>query len=298
MEDVESALERLENIRTVEPILGALRTVSLGSWQAAIRQRSGVQAYARRLLALLPGLLPHLPEQRRGERQRPAAPDTVAVLVIGSERGLCGQFNEAVAAHAAHYLRDQAAAGTAVHLMAFGSKAVQALHHVECPPAWSRKLSVTALPTFGMASELTREWLSRYEAHALDAVDVIYNTYRGPGSYQPAVERLIPPQLPPTPGPPSSDLWPPLTVETDPLGLYVRIVEQWSAVTLHGALLNSAAAEHSMRYQMMEGAAQNAERLIDELTIVVQTARREAITKEMQELAAGAGLLGRQRPSD
>jgi F0F1-type ATP synthase gamma subunit len=42
----------------------------------------------------------------------------------------------------------------------------------------------------------------------------------------------------------------------------------------------------------MEAATQNAERLIDELTLVVQTARQQAITQEMQELAAGAGLLG------
>jgi chemotaxis response regulator CheB len=46
------------------------------------------------------------------------------------------------------------------------------------------------------------------------------------------------------------------------------------------------------RFQLMEAATQNAERLIDELTLVVQTACQQAITQEMQELAAGAGLLG------
>ena len=44
----------------------------------------------------------------------------------------------------------------------------------------------------------------------------------------------------------------------------------------------------------MDGASQNAERIIDELTLTVQSARQQAITREMQELAAGAGLVGQR----
>jgi F0F1-type ATP synthase gamma subunit len=44
----------------------------------------------------------------------------------------------------------------------------------------------------------------------------------------------------------------------------------------------------------MESATQNADRLIEELTLVIQTARRQEITQEMQELATGAGLVGRE----
>jgi F-type H+-transporting ATPase subunit gamma len=84
-------------------------------------------------------------------------------------------------------------------------------------------------------------------------------------------------------------------VETDPVSLYVRVAEQYTALRLHELLLESAASEHAVRYQLMEAALQNANRLIDELTLAVQAARRQAITREMQELAAGAGLLGRQR---
>ena len=57
-------------------------------------------------------------------------------------------------------------------------------------------------------------------------------------------------------------------------------------------MLDSTAAEHSARYQLMEGATQNSNRLIDELTLALQAARQQAITVEMQELAAGAGLIG------
>jgi F-type H+-transporting ATPase subunit gamma len=67
-----------------------------------------------------------------------------------------------------------------------------------------------------------------------------------------------------------------------------------TAARFHEVLIVSAAAEHSTRYQLMDGAAQNAERIIDELTLAIHAARQQAITREMQELAAGAGLIGRR----
>jgi F-type H+-transporting ATPase subunit gamma len=54
-------------------------------------------------------------------------------------------------------------------------------------------------------------------------------------------------------------------------------------------------AEHAARSQLMDAATQNAQRVLDELLQSIQLARQHAITREMQELAAGAGLLKRRR---
>jgi F-type H+-transporting ATPase subunit gamma len=70
------------------------------------------------------------------------------------------------------------------------------------------------------------------------------------------------------------------------------VVTLWTTTELYRVLLDSAASEHSARYQLMEGATQNANRLIDELALALQAVRQQAITAEMQELAVGAGLLG------
>jgi len=332
MEELERVQARLDNISTVEPILGALRTISLGSWQAAQKQQAAVQGYAGRLLALLPSLLPHLPDRwgkagrRSAAMQRyagrllarapalwryvparwlvtaPAAPARLAVLVVGSERGLCGRFNAAIAEFAGQYLDKQARAGVQFELLALGSRVCRLLESQERPLVWSGQLSATTLPSSRLAFDLTRRWLPRYEAQELDAVDLLYNTYQGAGRYEPTAVRLIPPTLPQRGTAPSGvtgrggespgEPWPPPIVETDPLSLWTRIIEQWAVTNLYGRLLESAAAEHSARYQLMEAAAQNTGRLIEELTLEVQTARRHAITQEMQELAAGAGLVG------
>jgi F-type H+-transporting ATPase subunit gamma len=291
MEELERAQARLDHIRTVEPILSALRTISLGSWRATLKQRTGVQRYGKRLAVILPLLVPYLPIGRRARRETSPTSRVVA-LVIGSERGLCGRFNMAVVERAERYLTEQETAGVQVELMALGTRVRRIFQRHKRPLAWSGALSIAALPPFHLAFDLTRRWLVRYEERELDAVDLVYNAYHGTGHYEPTVVRLIPPQLPPDGQNSLSEPWPPPIIETDPLSLYAHVVGQWAAVSLYGLLLDSAAAEHATRYQIMESATQNANRLIEELTLAVQAARRHAITREMQELAAGAGLIG------
>jgi F-type H+-transporting ATPase subunit gamma len=212
--------------------------------------------------------------------------------VIGNERGLCGGFSEAIVERAERHLAGPEFVGVQVELMALGSRVHRTLRRRQRPLVWSGTLPVTALPPYHLAFDLACRWLMRYEEHELDAVDVIYNAYQGAGQYEPTVVRLIPPQHPREEGVPPAEPRPLPIIETDPLSLYARIVEQWTAVSLYGLFLDSAAAEHSTRYQLMETASQNADRLIDELTLAIQTARQREITQEMQELAVGAGLLG------
>lgn len=332
MEQVERARERLENVRSVKPILGGLRTISLGSWQAALKRRSSVRNYALNLESMLPWLLPHLQMERgflararqrlslrlarltdrAGERDGGSETSQLKALVIGSERGLCGRFNVAVAEQLERTIRNESTKGSSIDLMVLGSRAARILQRRGYEPTPAGRLSMTSLPSQSLAFDLARRWLTAYEEEALDAVDVIYNKYRGTGTYEPTTIRLIPPH--PTTGEAgfgdgstqpdlriqATGTWgstgrtahPPI-VDTDPLSLYATVIEQLTAVQLYSVLLDSAAAEHSTRFQLMESATQNADRLIEELTLVIQTARRHAITQEMQELAAGAGLIGR-----
>ncbi|MBN2390006.1 MAG: F0F1 ATP synthase subunit gamma [Anaerolineae bacterium] len=317
-QDLERAQSRLENVRAVGPILAALRTISLGSWQMALNQLRSLQEYSARLLTVLPVLLPHIQSastttprmleilQRRLPFLHKASPSSsttqerVIALVIGSERGLCGRYNMALVARAEQYFAEMEQRGASLELAALGSRIVRIFHRQKHPLRWSQSLPVTRLPAFEMAFQLTRDWLRQYEASAIDAVDVLYNAYDGTGRYTPTVSRLLPPDLP-SANPLALDeeaLTAPYIVETDPLSLYARIVEQWTAINVYTLLLTAAASEHSARFQLMESATQNVDRLVEELTLELQSARRQAITIEMQELASSAGLLGNEYQPD
>jgi F-type H+-transporting ATPase subunit gamma len=289
MDDLERVQARLEHLQSVQPILGALRTISLASWRTALSRRDRIRRYRDELSDVLT-VLP--PELRSGQSDRQGTVARLVVLVIGSERGLCGQFNAAVADRADEYLQEQMGAERQLELMALGTRTSRLLQRRQWSPTWLGKLSLTTLPSYSLALDLANQWLVRFRAGDIEAVDLIYNDYRGIGQYEPTIQRLLPPHLPADvvegTGPP----WPPPIVETNPISLVEHVTEQWTAVDLYHTIVASAVAEHSARYQLMEGATQNTDRLIDELTLAVQNARKQAITREMQELAVGAGLVG------
>lgn len=291
MIEPDRAQARLENVRSVQPILGALHSISLGSWQAALNQSERVRRYRERLSALPPLLVARLPAKpsrmREGGRDR-AGRAKAAVLVVGSERGLCGRFNTAVVERAESHLSELEASDVSIELMGLGSRVCRAIKRQGRELVWSGKLSTTTLPSHSLALELTRYWLARYEAHELDGVDLVHNAYGGMGNYAPAVARLIPPIPPQAEQQPGQET--PI-IETDPLGLYTRVIEQLTTIHLYELLLDSAAAEHAARYELMEAATRNTEDLIADLTLAIQTSRQQAITQEMQELAVGAGMI-------
>lgn len=293
-EDLERAQNRLANIRGIDPLLGALRTISLGSWKAGLKRKVAVTRYREHLMSLLPSLLAYLQPGKRGLGRKPPSVSHIAVLVVGSERGLCGRFNTVIAEHAEQYLAKQETHGIQVELWALGSRVIRIFRNRQRTPVWSNVLSATSLPPYRLACDLAHRWLLSYQGGDLDAVDVFCNVYLSAGRYAPTVVRLIPPQIPPIGQPSHHEPWPPPIIETNPWSLIKRIIEQVSAISIYECLLDSTVAEHSARYQLMEEAVTNTKRLIDELTMEVQMARRQLITREMQELAVGAGLIGPQ----
>lgn len=292
-ETINQAKARLDNIRSVEPILGALRTIAMGCWKAALNRRGWMQEYADQLSRITAHVLPLL-----SQPQVPSMVDNsfssrmhVIVLVIGSERGLCGAFNRDVAARAHRYLSEATRRAETARVQVAGRRVAALLRRTGILPEHVWSTSATILPSFSLAGELSQRWLAEYEAGKVDRVDLLYNTYLGAGRYETRVEQLIPPGLRSDETSDSLDSWPEPIIETDSAGLFARILAQQVAVRLYASLLESSASENSSRYQLLEDARQNSERLIEELEDETAQAYRQKITLEIQTLAVGAGLL-------
>jgi len=292
-EELERVEERLQSIEGVQPILEAQRTISLGGWRMALDR---VEA-ARQFDARLAGIIPVLQAAGGAIRPRPGArPGQIVVLAVGSERGLCGRFNQVVAQEAAAHAGRLVDQGALVRPVAWGTRVHTILERRDEARAWKLLPAPGVLPPFSQAADLVAEWLAGQAAGTLDGVDLVINTYRGGARYELAVERLLPVELPASQDP--GEQWPPVIVETDPVRLWARVVEQWVASSLYRLLLSSAAAEYSARYQLMEAAAGNAQRMVDDLRQTLRMALQQSITREVQDLSAGAGLLRTRRKTE
>lgn len=295
-ENLERAEDRLHNIQTVEPILSALRTISHSSWQSSRWKLRELRQYRQRLLDLIAYILPTIKRLSLNSREIIHNNNRrVIVLLVGSERGLCGRFHIELANHLESYRQRKQAEGMEVETWVLGSRMKRRLEQRGQPMAWFRSSSPSGLPDFNQTFQWLRLLLSEYEKGEIESVQLIHNASKSGGRVYPQIVQLIPPPLSEWRVEAPQLAWPPPIIETDPVTLYFRLIEQHLATQFLQSLLESAEAEHSTRFHLMEEATKNAERLMDELNNLVQFSRRQAITQEMQELAVGSGLLKADR---
>lgn len=288
------AKSRLDNLNAVEPLLGALRTISMSTWQKAQNKIGKMKQPERHYHQLLNVILPEIQQARGLQSKKPKnvrpEVDTI-LLIIGSERGLCGKFNENLVDHAIRWIAEQDF--TSHELWAMGSRMALALDRKGLSYAQLHLLSASDLTSYQQTYLLSQQWLAAFESYQFNHITVLYNQSVRIGKLEFSTYPLLPYKIEPL-SQPLSDLperWPPPIIETEPEGIYRQIVQHTLAASLYKILLRSSIAEHSTRFRMMEEAKQNAEELITELERVINAERKRKITQQMQELAVSAGLV-------
>ncbi|MBC7235398.1 MAG: F0F1 ATP synthase subunit gamma [Chloroflexi bacterium] len=291
MEDIERVRERLENIRSVEPIISSLRTVAAGGWRQALRRLRVAQIYVDNLSAVLATWL------RPGER-RPASPlvapegfvpRRVLMVVIASERGLCGAFNNIVLEGAQALIVQQQIQSEQVRVMALGARAEAFFRRQGRDLYASQPLPITRVASLDMVRDLGATLLDALYAQEFDAIMVVYSPYQSGATAPPVSRRWLP--VDPSILPMRAEEWLQPIIETDPQTLFQQALEEWILARLYQFIMESAASEHSARFRAMDNASNNLARMIEELTLAYHTARQHAITMEMLDLVAGSGIL-------
>lgn len=288
--DIERTRARLENVKTVEPMLGALRTISLGTWQSAAKLLEGLRGTINEYETLFQSIKFGLDGIKKGDIPLKSLEEKtergVVSVLVGAERGLCGRLDQDLL----DFYRERKGQ-QAQELVVFGGRLSKAVEKQFSKPKQTISILSTSMPSFPDAFLLTREWIRKIGRGDLNRVLVYFTAFRSAVSREPQVMQLLPFEIKTDHAGMDEQLWPPPILETDPVQLAIRVYEQLAAVRLFDTLLQTKAAIHSTRFQLMEDSTKNAERLIEELTVVLQMERRQSITNEMQELAVGAGLL-------
>ena len=293
----EHTKSRLDNIQAIDPLIGALRTMSMGAWQKALNRIARMKQYEENYNHILVEILPHIKIKRiRKSGPVPKTPefaDTI-ILMIGTERGLCGKFNDTLAEKTLSWVETQNF--PSYQIWAMGSRLVRKLEQMDVKVSWRNPLPAGDLVSYQQAYLTNQKWLDQYEAFAFNNFVVAYNKITQGSQQQFVTFNLLPYEIhhPLTLIEVAEKKWPPPIIETDPKGIYHQIIQHFISSSFYQILLKSAAAEHSARFNLMQEAKDNAKDIIEELNRVIHAERRRNITQEMQELAAGAGLLDNQ----
>lgn len=210
---------------------------------------------------------------------------TRLLMVITSDRGLAGAYNSNVLRRLSAELKTDLEAGVKTQLLIVGKQAAQFAAKLEGIEVLAVYQEFPEYPTANDIRPIMDTLTDLYKESSIDAVDIIYTEYKSSISQEVTVDRLLPAAFHTVP---LSDDMENAVFEPSPKAVLDSVTERLIEANLNQAFLESSASEQSMRMMAMKNATDNANDLIDDLTLAFNTARQAAITQEIAEITGGA----------
>lgn len=305
-EGKERAKDRLENLQAIEPLISSLRVLSLSTMQMAMNRQKSLDEYAARFnevadqVIQMTGWEPtSLLTKNESANEDFVKPESYQVLaVIGSTRGIVGQYNKNLARLAKDFLSQNE--GIPVKVVAFGKRIHPILRQEGLNFSERDNLSTGSLPDYDIAATLIREWNEGFENGGLKKVSILsFQRNSENNQYQAKISELLPGKMDAQSGSVEEEeekeiFWPPPIVEGEPQLIFNQIESHMIAIYFYRMILDSVAAENMFRFRLLEEAKENTSKLLEELSLEVQANRRKDITQQLQELLVGSGMLAQR----
>ena len=275
-QNVEKIERRKENITAVEPLLSAMRTISLAQWRSSLNKGEKLNSFIHELEQVQEIVL-----KQTGEKITDSTERKNVLLIVGGNRGFCGNFHKNIKDH---FLNDETLANT-FEIFLLGKELERIFRQYQIP-FHQALLS----PKIKQIYSFVQTNLFRETGQPLvSSISVLYDHYLGAGRYQTTLtsldsqKRALPNE--------NSENFSEYIIDTDPKQFLAAIYSLLIELKLQSCLLSSLASENSKRFSIMETADKNVENLISELEIILQEQRKGKITTESQEIAVSSGLL-------
>lgn len=207
----------------------------------------------------------------------------IAVIVLTSDRGLCGGYNSNILKQTRYLLESKKDAQ--VELITVGRKAFDFFKRTNYPI----KANYVGLPDnipFAQAKEIAKLAIEAYEKTEVDEVYLIYNKFVSAMQQTPTTVKLLPLESENIKG--TEKLKGEYLYEPSPEEILSTLLPKYIEILIYQTLLESKASEHGARMVAMGSATENAGEMIDKLTLIFNRARQASITKEISEIVGGA----------
>jgi len=215
----------------------------------------------------------------------------VLLVVMTSNRGLCGAFNNSVVREVKRWVKEQTAArAVQVEAIYAGQKGYTALRH-EIQPCM-KTVDVSAHPKAKEIVTISRHAMDCFLAKQYDEVWLAGNRFVNTMTHETQILRLLPYQANPTlVRPENIPEALPRIIEPSDTRMLEAIIRQWVHLDVYYAMLHSVTSEHAARVMAMENATVNLRRMEKEMILLRNRARQAAITNELTEIVSGAESL-------
>jgi F-type H+-transporting ATPase subunit gamma len=283
---------RLSSFKSTKQITSAMKMVSAAKLRKAQDKIVRLRPYANKLHDLLVDLSHSLADSEvENVYGRVSPPEKILVVVITSNRGLCGAFNANVIKEARSVIlekyADQARTGN-LTLLTIGKKGYD----------FFRKQNINMLPeqnnllldpNFDNVNAVAEQIMTSFTMKEFDRVDLIYNQFKNAAVQNLTNERFLPVETIQAEN--GNSVTTDYIYEPDMESIIKELIPKSLKIQFYKAVLDSFVAEHGARMTAMHKATDNATTMIRDLTLQYNKARQATITNQILEVVSGAEAL-------
>jgi F-type H+-transporting ATPase subunit gamma len=289
---------KIGTVKNIRKITTAMKMVAAAKLRRAQERVAAARPYAEKMRELIAQVAPLVPAAVVSEHPllQPREAASIGVVVITSDRGLCGSYNNNLLRTALDFLSARREAGEQIELITIGRKATGGLRNRGWAPQQSFGMLDVGAP-FERVAELIHAIVGLYtRAEApVSEVWVVYAEFINAVTQRPRVERFLPIEAAAMPGGADQAAAPAeFEFEPDPKVLLDVLLPRFIDNQVYQYLLEATASEYGARMTAMNTASDNAGEMIDTLTLQYNRARQNAITKELMDIVGGAEVLSAQ----
>lgn len=280
---------RIRSVKATQKITKAMKMVAAGKLRRAREQAEAARPYAEKMERMLSRLASGVVEGSAGVSPLIAGTgksDTILLLLITSDRGLCGAFNGSLIRETKKRIRELESEGKKVKLFCIGKKGIDLLQSEHGKKMVARHTQVTSKKrlSFAEAQPIVEELMRMFDQGEFDICIGIYNRFKSAISQEVTGQQLIPLPKPEETGEESV----PYEYEPDEEAILTDLLPRNLSIQVYRMLLESMASEQGARMTAMDNATRNAGDMIGRLTLVYNRSRQASITKELIEIISGA----------
>lgn len=291
MPNIKEVVNRINSVTSTQQITKAMKMVAAARLSKVQQQILQLRPYDEKLTAMLNSvtsstdqqLAPHYLEERPARK--------LLIVVMTSDRGLCGAFNTKVLRKTINYIQTSAdgLAPEQITMLPIGKKAFYFFEK----RTWRLIPDYVALShhlTFDHASPVAAFLTDAFLKHTYDQVVLVYNAFQSAATQAPIVEQFLP-MIRPAADTDNQEAQGHYIYEPSKARFLEALVPRVLQIQFYKALLTSSVSEHGARMTTMSKATDNAEALLKMMRLTYNRTRQAAITQEISEIVAGAGAL-------
>jgi F-type H+-transporting ATPase subunit gamma len=284
--DIRNKIKSVENTRKITK---AMEMVAASKMRRAQERMRSARPYSEKVRRIAGHLAEANPEYRHPFIVKRDVVRNVGLVVITTDKGLCGGMNTNILRIVTHRMRELEAQGIKAQMVAFGSKGLGFLNRIGARVV-SQAAQLGDTPHLNRLIGPVKVLLDAHQAGEIDEVHIFYTRFVNSMTQVPVAEQLVPLTAGQLRSQPTAHGWE-YIYEPDPQTVIDELLSRYVESMIYRAVAENMASEQSARRMAMKSASDNAGNVIDELNLVYNKNRQAAITKELSEIVSGAAAV-------